>query len=54
MKNKLLKYITLLKKRAEEKRDEAAFESMAGAIRVGGEAEELERVIRELEFLIDG
>jgi hypothetical protein len=52
MRNKLLKYIALLKVRAEEKRDEAAFESMAGSIRCDGEAIELERVIRELEELV--
>jgi hypothetical protein len=53
MKNKLIKYIAQLKLRAEEKRDEAAFESMAGGIRCDGEAVELERVVRELEELIN-
>jgi hypothetical protein len=56
MKSKLIKYIAQLKKRAEEKRDEAAFEKSAGCSNYADEliliAEELEKVIRELEALI--
>jgi len=61
MKNKLIKYTTSLKKRAEEKRDEAAFEKTVNSSPyldpyihgLNSEAAELEKVIGELENLIN-